>query len=227
MQIAQKNNQSVLVGCVLIILLLFLFPFAATSFSSFFSFQQSTAAYLSRFTFWLGLVCIWLYALKFENQKLLIWEEKKYNISFYLISIILIFLTLFIGVITIQVFFKLLGLENKSLVLQKIIQFLKHKHLLLFFTALTAGVVEELIFRGYLQPRLTKIFKNPHVAIFISCSLFALMHYKYGTVINVVGPFFIGLVFAYFYWKYQNIKILIFCHFLWDLILLLMAVARN
>ncbi|RZJ49415.1 MAG: CPBP family intramembrane metalloprotease [Flavobacterium sp.] len=227
MQIAQKNNQSIIIGCILIILLLFLFPFAAASISSLFSLQKTSAAYLSRFTFWLGLLGIWLYALKVENQKLLIWEEKKYNISFYIISIILIFLTLFIGVISIQVLFKLLGLENRSLLLQKMIQFLKHRYLLLFFTALTAGVVEELVFRGYLQPRLTKIFKNPHIAIFISCSLFALMHYKYGTVINVVGPFFIGLVFAYFYWKYQNIKILIFCHFLWDLLLLIMAVARN
>ncbi|RZK58041.1 MAG: CPBP family intramembrane metalloprotease [Pedobacter sp.] len=227
MQIAQKNNQSILIGCILIILLLFLFPFVAASISSFFSLQKTSAAYLSRLTFWLGLLGIWLYALKVENQKLLIWEEKKYNISFYIISIILIFLTLFVGVISIQVLFKLLGLENRSLLLQKMIQFLKHRYLLLFFTALTAGVVEELVFRGYLQPRLTKIFKNPHIAIFISCSLFALMHYKYGTVINVVGPFFIGLVFAYFYWQYQNIKILIFCHFLWDLLLLIMAVSRN
>lgn len=92
------------------------------------------------------------------------------------------------------------------------------------FTALTAGVTEEFIFRGYLQPRLTVIFKNPYAAIILSSLLFGLLHFKYGTLANVIGPIFIGLIFSLYYWKYRNLTVLILCHFLWDLISLLILI---
>ncbi|MGH2565030.1 MAG: CPBP family glutamic-type intramembrane protease [Ginsengibacter sp.] len=39
---------------------------------------------------------------------------------------------------------------------------------------------------------------------------------------NVVGPVFIGIVFAFYYWKWRNIKVVILCHFLWDFISLML-----
>ena len=63
---------------------------------------------------------------------------------------------------------------------------------------LITGFTEELAIRGYLLPRLELIFNNSWTAILISSVLFGLLHFGYGTIINVIGPFFIGLVFAYF-----------------------------
>ncbi|MFV5702790.1 lysostaphin resistance A-like protein [Flavobacterium sp. XS2P12] len=97
----------------------------------------------------------------------------------------------------------------------------KNNIFLILFTSITAGVSEELIFRGYLIPRLEILLKNTRVAILTSSILFGLIHYSYGSLIQIIGPIFIGLVFALHYKKYKNIKILIMCHFLWDLLVLL------
>jgi membrane protease YdiL (CAAX protease family) len=167
---------------------------------------------------------LWLFSNKLEKQNLLIWQEKRYKFSTYIISIILIYVVLFIGLIFINSFLFLLGSNKPSTKLLEFAAILRGNKFLLIFTALTAGVVEELIFRGYLQPRLELIFKNPYLAIIISSILFGALHYRYGTVINVIVPFFIGLVFSYYYWKYRNITVIIITHFLWDLISMLVLV---
>jgi membrane protease YdiL (CAAX protease family) len=51
-----------------------------------------------------------------------------------------------------------------------LVQVLKKK-LLLVFTCLTAGITEEIIFRGYLLPRLEILLKNKNLSVIIS-SLF-------------------------------------------------------
>jgi membrane protease YdiL (CAAX protease family) len=91
----------------------------------------------------------------------------------------------------------------------------------LVFSALTAGITEELIFRAYIMPRLLIFFKNAYLPIVVSALFFGLMHVSYGTLMQVLGPFYIGVIFGIYYYKFRNIKVLIVCHFLWDLIALL------
>ena len=222
---ASQSHKHIVIGSSFILTLLFLVTFFGGNLFQFFGLVKisATSMYLSRLLFWLSLFLIMLYAVKIEHQKLLLWEEKKYPLTFQIVALILLFLTVLAGVILIQTGFNLAGFNSKSTTLAKIVLLLKKDFVLLLFTAITAGVVEELIFRGYLQPRLQIIFKNPHISIFITCALFGIMHYKYGTLINVIGPFFIGLVLAYFYWKYKNIKLAIIFHFLWDFVLLIMS----
>ncbi len=229
MSTVQPSNRPILLGSLFILSLLFLIILLGGTVIQWFGFKYMSipSLFISRMLFWISLMLIWFYAIKFEKQKLLIWEEKKYNLGFYLIAIGSIFAVLFFGVTFIQTAFKLLGLQERSTVLLKMMQLLKGHYGLIFFTSLTAGVVEELIFRGYLQPRLTILFKNSTVAIVVSCLLFGLLHYQYGTIINMIGPFFIGFVFAYFYSKFRNIKIVILCHFIWDLLLLLISIHHN
>jgi membrane protease YdiL (CAAX protease family) len=97
----------------------------------------------------------------------------------------------------------------------------KSNVLFYFFTIITAGVTEELLIRGYLQPRLEKIFKNSIVGIICSAVFFGLLHLGHGTFYYVVNTFCIGLVFAFFYYKFKNIKILIIVHIIWDFLGLL------
>jgi membrane protease YdiL (CAAX protease family) len=111
--------------------------------------------------------------------------------------------------------------EETSSKLLEYVGLFKNNVPLLIFTALTAGVTEELIFRGYMQPRLEKAFNSPVLAIIITSFLFALLHAAYGTVTQFLVPWFIGALFSIFYSKYRNIKILILCHFLVDMLSLL------
>jgi len=176
---------------------------------------------LSRLFIYLCLFIILAYSVKIEKQHFLIWTEKKYAISYYFISMVALMLILFANGIVLVAGLKLSGLYEVSKKFNEINQIMHGHTLLIVFTALTAGITEELIFRGYLLPRLALIFKKAYLSIVISSVLFGLLHISYGTLAQIIITGFIGLIFAIHYYKYRNIKIIIACHFLWDLLILL------
>lgn len=176
--------------------------------------------YISRFAIWISLLLLFFYSLKIEKQPFLLWKETNYTFPSFTKALVITFIKLFVAVYLTSLLIMLFKITGESAVLQKAIALFKKSYFLLFFTCITAGITEELIFRGYLLPRLELLFKNKIPAIIISSVLFGLLHIGYGTLLNVIGPIVIGLVFAIQYEKYRNIKILIVCHFLWDLLLL-------
>lgn len=177
--------------------------------------------FLARLKFWLCLFLIYIYSTKIEKQNFLLWKEQKYSFSFYLKAIGKILLTLIFMLFLVSLLLKIAGANEYSSKMEQMILILKNNKLLVLFTALSAGITEELINRGYILPRLEILFKNTNVAIIISSVLFGILHYTYETYYQIIGPFVIGLIFAVYYHKYRNIKIIIFCHFLWDLTALL------
>jgi membrane protease YdiL (CAAX protease family) len=220
----------IITGIALAFLLLSFFPLGgSTSFLRSIGLQKVNASFffITRLYSWLCVILIWLYAIKIEKQPLLLWEEKKQSLKIYILSILSLFGIIFAGMLFIQAILHFTHLNNKSNVLSNLVIIFRQNKWLMLFTAITAGVTEELIFRGYLLTRLELLFKNTHVAIFISSILFGLLHLKYGTVFNVLGPFFIGLVFAYHYKYFKNIKIIILCHFLWDIMAMLILVNKH
>ena len=72
-----------------------------------------------------------------------------------------------------------------------------------------AAVTEEVFFRGYLQPR---------VGIIASSLLFGLVHSGYGTILQLVAPFALGLLFAYLFQRTRSLWAPIAAHFTFDLI---------
>ena len=219
-----QKSKLYLIGIVSILAFLFLISLTGSHwFLNLFGLSVINAIvfFVSRMLYWLSLGLLWFYAVKIEKENLLIWKERKYKFLIYPLSVIVLFLVLFAGGFIIQILLSFTHYNSHSNTLHEIVTILQQNKFLLIFTTFTAGVVEELIMRGYMQPRLEIIFKNPYEAIIISSLLFGLLHYKYGTLVNVVGPVFIGMVFAFYYWKYRNIKVLIICHFLWDLVSLL------
>lgn len=214
---AKKSTQ--LFGILFLLCMLFsLVIFGGKGLMTLYGVKELSAnvLYISRIIFWLPLLIIFLYARKVEMQKLLIWEEKKFKFWEYLVSFIAIFFVLFVGLAVIVLLLVKLGFERESGKMVQMLALFRQNTFLIFLTAGTAGVVEELTFRGYILPRLERIFNNPLIAILLSSLLFGLLHFSFGTVIQVAGPFFIGAVFALYYYKFRNIKILIICHFLWD-----------
>ena len=185
---------------------------------------SQSSFYITTALHWVGLILLWLYSVKIEKRPLLIWEEHRYPFSNYIKFILLLFVILYVGIAVIHLVLVAAHLNTISSRLTEMTVIFKQNKLLLVFVALTAGITEELAIRGYLQPRLELVFSNSWTAILISSVLFGLLHFGYGTIMNMIGPFFIGLVFAYFYSKYRNIKVLIVAHFLWDFLVLLLLI---
>ena len=215
-----STKKSLIIGGILISIVL---PFLAILSSYLFKqtgFTSETKFFISRFSIWFSLLLLFLYNYKIEKLPFLLWKEKQYSFFPFTTAVFETFLKLFISVIIVGSIILLFKVKVESVVLNKALALFKNNYFLMFFTCVTAGITEELFFRGYLLPRLQLILKNTKLAIILSSLLFGLMHYGYGTLVQMIGPAVIGLVLAFQYQKYQSIKIVILCHFLWDLLLL-------
>lgn len=84
---------------------------------------------------------------------------------------------------------------------------------LLFFAFLVAPFTEELFFRAFLCSRF---------GIIVSSVVFSLSHVAYGSIIEIVGTFVIGLFFCLIYQKSKSIVPCISVHFLYNLMSLIL-----
>ena len=149
---------------IYILLFLFIFPLFFSPFVlGLFGLSKinGTLFFISRLLYWIGLALLYLYCVKAEKQKMLIWEDRRYPFSIYIASIIIIFAVLFVGLGFIRFLYSFTSFSKTSEKLIEIANLFRQNKFLLVFSALTAGVTEEIIFRGYLQPRFQIIFKKP------------------------------------------------------------------
>ncbi|GAA4166727.1 hypothetical protein GCM10022217_40990 [Chryseobacterium ginsenosidimutans] len=177
--------------------------------------------FYSRIAIWLVLAITFLYSFFIEKHSFLLWKNKKYSVLFYIGAVVCLYFICAIGGALLNGVIFLITHEKISDKLIQLQSIFKNNYFLIIFTCLTAGVVEEVLMRGYIQPRIEKIYNSPVLGVMISAILFGILHSTYGTIGQVVGPFFIGIVFAVFYKLYSNIKIIIICHFLFDFVSLM------
>lgn len=175
----------------------------------------------SRAALWMVLLTVFLYSLFIEKQPFLLWKDKAYSFGFYLKKVIILYLICAVGGAFLNFLIKLSTQEGTSGKLVQLSHIFRNNYELIIFTCLTAGIVEEFLMRGYIQPRIEKIYSNRYAGIIVSAGLFGILHSTYGTVGQVAVPCFIGIVFAVFYKTYSNIKTLIICHFMYDFISLM------
>jgi uncharacterized protein len=219
-----KKPAASLIGVVLAFMLLALIVFYGAPFLLMISGLPRINGWLllqTRILIWTVLALLYLYAMRVEKQPFLLWPDKKYKPLFYVGSTFACLIIIAIGSGILTFILARFHHEETSPKLLEYVKLMKNNVPLLIFTALTAGVTEESIFRGYMQPRLEKAFNSPVAAIIITSFLFAVLHSSYGTLIQFLVPLFIGVLFSVFYSKYRNIKILILCHFLVDTLSLL------
>jgi membrane protease YdiL (CAAX protease family) len=176
--------------------------------------------FISRLLFWMALGIVYWYCQKIEGQNLLLWKNQKQTLLHVCLSILVIFAAVIIGSGIIRVIAHLLNYSANSAIVARLTTYSTPLKL---FIIITAAFTEEMLFRGYLMPRLQLLFKNKLWSIIISALLFGLAHFRYATFINIAGPVLIGLIFACYYQKYRNITTLIICHFLIDFISLFFA----
>jgi hypothetical protein len=173
--------------------------------------------FYSRFFYWGTTLFLLLYAWQLERQPMLIIKESKPTIGFFLLSVLVLYL-LYIAAAIVSALPILFGVHDDKAVIKMISRVLKGHFWFTVFVALTAGITEELIFRGYILTRLIQIWKNPVMAILALSLLFSAMHYKYHSVHELIFTFLIGVIFSIYYLKYLNIKAIMLAHFLIDII---------
>ena len=214
----QQNNPAIIAGMAMT----FLLPVILTIIVSGLNISSFDKLFYSRFIYWFTALFLFFYARQVERQPMLLWKEENNEIGFFLISVVVLYL-LFIGAAFVSAIPMLFGFRESNEVLNRIAQLFKGHEAIMIFTAFTAGVTEELIFRGYLLTRLFKYFKEPYLPVIISSLMFSALHYKYHSLREFVASFLIGAIFSVYYIKYRNIKALIVTHFLIDFISLTLA----
>lgn len=81
----------------------------------------------------------------------------------------------------------------------------------LFLIALIPGIAEELMFRGGIQRTFSRMFGNPHVAIWLAAFLFSAIHVQfYGFLPRLL----LGAGFGYIYFWSGSLWYAMFAHFL-------------
>lgn len=90
--------------------------------------------------------------------------------------------------------------------------------------AIIPAIGEEFLFRGVLQNIGERIFKNAHIAIWVSAILFSTFHLQF---FGFVPRVFLGALFGYMYYWSGNLGIPIFAHFINNGFTLLMVYLYN
>jgi membrane protease YdiL (CAAX protease family) len=87
------------------------------------------------------------------------------------------------------------------------------------------GLVEELIFRGYIQTRINELTRHKFVGVLIAAALFGLWHIINGSWAQVAYTFLIGCVFGFCkeYVKNCSLLSLIIAHGLFDALLVVVG----
>ncbi|MBK8614656.1 MAG: CPBP family intramembrane metalloprotease [Flavobacteriales bacterium] len=167
---------------------------------------------------WLGVGILLLFARSVEGGPLVIWKEERPAPLRFGLSVGM----LFVVVLSVAATFTMLWRWLMPVALDPGAPPSTEAALgtaAFVFAAVSAGGTEELIFRGFLQPRIALLFKQPWVAVVLPSFLFGLAHYQRGDLFGVLLPFVIGVLFALYYQKYRSLSVAVTCHVLIDLVL--------
>ncbi len=173
---------------------------------------------ISRYALWFFVIALLLISIVLEKKKLLPWSSTKRSIPFFILSFVIVFVVTIVVAVLLTIIEKKLGYTDNSDTLNQLLSALKNNTPLLFFTIITAAVVEEIYFRGYLIPRLQELTNSNWLAIIISALLFGLAHIGFKNVAQFINTFSIGMISAIYYSRYKNIGVLIAVHFAIDLL---------
>lgn len=205
-----------ILGIAIPVLLIFFLSAGLFGLNNHLGLYPESKFWLSRFEIWGVLLIVYLFSKKVERDDFLLWKEQKKKLLFYVLSILTIIVFITILLTSLSLLLKNAGATSNNTALNAMNVLLCKNIFLLIFTCLTAAFTEELIFRGYMIPRLNILFKNKWLSIFIAAFLFGIAHIGYGDFEKMLFPFIMGIIFGIFYYKYRSLTVLIICHFLMD-----------
>jgi membrane protease YdiL (CAAX protease family) len=210
--ISTKKKTAVISGITIVVLALFslrlLIPTTYTPVKGYLLFAL---------ILWSVVIFIFAFSFFIERVRVLLPEEC-YPAEFYLSWILKFFLISFgisfaVGFICAILRVPYFGDNSDAL-----FKALNDNPLLLLFAAITAGVTEELICRGYILNRLQQLLKNDNLAIGVSAALFCTLHFTYHSYQQLIFTFAFGCVFGLHYLRYRSMAVLILSHTFIDLV---------
>jgi len=162
---------------------------------------------------------LYLYARLVECEPFLRWKESRHKMLFWVASIIILFVLECIGRIIANIpgklsRHKLQDFHLTNAEIRLMIDWCQQNIILLIFFWAIWVAATELIFRGFLLPRLAVLFKNNLVAVIVSSLCFAVFPFVQHGWDWIVENFITGVVMALFYLKYRNLSIVIIARIL-------------
>lgn len=134
---------------------------------------------------------------------------KDFSGSFFL------FIALFVSSIAISIVISLLGLNDLAVVESSIETLISTVPLFVAYAMVVRVFAEEVFFRGFLVKR---------IGILWSSLAFALLHILYGSVAEVIGAFFLGIVLAWWFSKNNSLLQNYMGHFLYNSVIIIILV---
>jgi membrane protease YdiL (CAAX protease family) len=213
--VSPKKKAAIITGTIVVTLSLFLLRFFIPADYSF-----AKKQFVFELILWGIVAFIFLFALLVERTPVLMPEER-YSTEFYLGWILKLFFLSFGVNFLVAIVGGILHMPYNNEKAQRIMEMLNNNTPLLLFTALTAGVTEELTCRGYILTRLQLLLKNNNLAIGISSALFCTLHFGYHSYQQIIFTFIFGCIFAVHYQRYRSMAVLILAHIFLDLAIFL------
>lgn len=163
---------------------------------------------------WAVVGLVVLYSRVIERGPFLLWTETGRGWKFHLLSLLAVFAaTILLGILNRAIG----GAPNTEQAAKDMAYWDAHPWLFLFM-GLTAGCTEELLMRGYLQPRLQLLTRSTWTAILVSAAIFSLAHYTNSPPPKLVLLFVQGALFAWHYRRYRSLVALMVAHVLIDVV---------
>lgn len=166
--------------------------------------------------FWLLflLIIFWIYFVEKQTITSIGWKKITLKTIFGGIGLGLGLFALFGIIMTV---IQAIGIELNQEMAQKIA---KQPFPVLLLIALRAGVVEEVLYRGYAFERIFDLTKSKLLAALVPVIIFTLMHLPWG-VGHLLFVFLAGGLFMLVYFKKRNLALIIIAHFVTDVLALL------
>lgn len=123
-------------------------------------------------------------------------------------------MAIFAAMLILGVISLVLGFNDQELVANKIADL---PLFILAFAVLAAPVSEELFFRGFLLGTISR-FTNPAIGIIGSSIAFGLVHFAYGSVVEILGTLVIGIILAFVMHKSKSITPCFLIHMSYNLL---------
>lgn len=166
---------------------------------------------------WIIVIILLFIVLFWEKNSLKSIGIKKINAKDFIwgfLALILGFVILFVSDFLINSL-GLLGQGNERVHLLSIPYYLR------IFMVITAGITEEIIFRGYIIERANMLINSLIISSIISIIAFTILHIPFWGIIGAMQVAFWAIPITILYMRSRNVIICIIIHILYDAIILI------
>ncbi len=191
-------------GLIFLISLILFFPLIYFMHDSY---LYEAPLHLAMFSF--AMFFLWRKDLKTTLKSLGIPGKTKKNLAYTILGFVLMFVILpILGAVL--YYYDLYDQEIVTGIVMELPLYI------LAMAVVVAPISEELLFRALLITKIRK-YVPTIIAVIIAAAIFALFHVGYGSVVQLIGVFTVGLILGFVYWRSGSILPSMFIHLAYNL----------